>query len=130
MASSLCRMCCGLCEDAYLQIHKYVKEMEFVSAEQVSEGANVPVEFVFALIQEGRFGDQGTGSTNQDGCCVRCSKTLKPTESSLCNPCKVLVSHQMNKSGPTPAAVSSGAAPQRAPAASTGKQSRYGLGRK
>lgn len=102
MGSLLCRGCAVDCDLVYGKVHSYIRQNDFVSAEQVASGANVPAIFVMALIREGRFGDM-TDIRVETGC-IRCGKELQKNEISLCNPCKVLISRKMQPAANKPPA--------------------------
>jgi hypothetical protein len=93
MGSVLCRGCAVDCDLSYPKIQKFLKEHEFVSTDQVADGAKVPAVFVLALIRDGRFGEMA--DVRMQATCIRCGKELQKAEVSICNPCKVLISHKM-----------------------------------
>ena len=128
MRSMLCRGCVVDCDLSYSKIHRYIKDNEFVSAEQVADGAKVPAIFVLALIREGRLGD--LADVRVESICIRCSRDLQKNEISICNPCKVLMSHKMQSvSAARPTAYTPPPKPVSASKRSNDDGNKYGLGR-
>ena len=102
MGSLLCRGCAVDCDLVYGKIHSYIRQNDFVSAEQVATGASVPAIFVMALIREGRFGD--LADVRIEAGCIRCGKELHKNEISICHPCKVVITHKMREPAAKPPA--------------------------
>ena len=126
MGSMLCRGCAVDCDLSYNKIHKFIKANQFVSAEQVAEGADVPAVFVLALIRDGRFGD--SADVRMQSVCIRCGHDLKKNEVSICNACKVLITHKMREPN-KPVAYQAPPAPSKKPGKKSGDDKKYGLGR-
>lgn len=132
----LCRPCAMDCEDAYIKIHRFLKDQpadsrfKITDKDKIAEETGIPAIFVLILIREGRFDNFEGFSSPKKEVCKSCQQDLKPTEHKICKRCSRKLSNQassalnrMSLNAPPPAEEPS------EQGGSTGRTTKYGLGR-
>lgn len=102
MLSIMCRPCASDCEQSYMKVYRYIREkqtqqqpVDLRDLKLISEETNVPVLFVRALVENGKF---GRVPSEEERHCKKCNISLKDLEKVFCTSCARSVTQDVAQS--------------------------------
>jgi hypothetical protein len=127
-----CKACYLACEQAYLDIRRFLQENPGASTARVAIVTGVPTAFVYHLFRLGRFGQENpiarpqTGLQEQQlGICQQCGKALSVQFDAICEACD-----ELSTAKPTADGVASAFAAKRTPSTRRRRdKNQYGFNR-